>query len=121
MAISEAQFRKLVAAWPGVTLDVKWEHHLVACVDTKMFAMWNLAGWPNAGWLHFKVEDELFLALTEQPGIRPAMYLARARWVTVVEPKRYALDWYAARLRAAYEAVARKLAKKRQRELGLSS
>ncbi|MFT4045233.1 MAG: MmcQ/YjbR family DNA-binding protein [Solimonas sp.] len=119
--MTEAPFRKLVAAWPGVTLDVKWESHLVASVDGKMFAMLNLPGWPNAGWIHFKADDDLFLALTEQPGIRAAAYLARAKWVTVHEPRRYPKDWYAASLRRAYELIAAKLSKKRQRELGLPS
>ncbi|NGY03581.1 MmcQ/YjbR family DNA-binding protein [Solimonas terrae] len=121
MAISEAQFRNRVEAWPGVTLDVKWGDHLVASVDAKMFAMFNRADSARAGQLHFKVEDELFLALTEQPGIAPAMYLARAKWVTVVEPKRYPMSWYGERLRGAYEIIAGKLSKKRQRELGLTS
>lgn len=120
MAISEAQFRKQVARWPGVTLDVKWGDHLVASVDTKMFAMFNLGGlYPDR--VHFKVDDDLFLSLTEQPGIAPAMYLARAKWVTVVEPKRYPLRWYADSLRRAYEIIAGKLSKKRQRELGLGA
>jgi predicted DNA-binding protein (MmcQ/YjbR family) len=117
--MTEAQFRKLVAGWPGVGVDIKWESHLVASVDTKMFAMINLPGWPRAGWVHFKADDDLFLALTEQPGIEAAAYLARARWVTVTEPRRYAQDWTAASLRRAYELVAQKLSKKRQRELGL--
>ena len=120
MALSQAQYRKCVSPWPGVTLDVKWLDHLVASVDGKMFARLNLGGkYPDR--VHFKVEDDLFLSLTEQPGIAPAMYLARAKWVTVVEPKRYPLDWYAQSLRRAYEIVAAKLSKKRQRELGLLS
>jgi predicted DNA-binding protein (MmcQ/YjbR family) len=119
MAISEAQYRKLVERWPGVALEIKWGDHLVASVDAKMFAMFNLAG-AAPGRMHFKVEDELFLSLTEQPGIAPAMYLARAKWVTVVEPKRYPLMWYGERLRRAYEIIGAKLSKKRQRELGLS-
>lgn len=120
MAIREAQFRKIVEDWGGVTLDVKWETHLVACIDARMFAMLDVLG-EHAGRLHFKVEDELFLPLTEQPGIVPAAYLARAKWVTVVEPRRYAHDWYAARLRRAYELVAAKLSRRRRRELGLTA
>jgi len=119
--MTEAQFRKLVAGWSGVTLDVKWQHHLVASVDGRMFAMFNLPGWARAGWVHFKVDDDLFLALTEQPGIQAAAYLARAKWITVTEPRRYPRDWYAESLRRAYELVAQKLSKKRQRELGLAA
>lgn len=121
MAMTETGLRRSVSAWPGVTLDVKWQDHLVASVDGRMFAMLNLPRSAHPGWLHFKVEDDLFLALTEQPGIMPAPYLARARWVTVTEPRRYAQDWTVARLRRAHELVAARLSKKRQRELGLSA
>lgn len=119
MAVSEAQFRHHVERWPGVTLDVKWGDHLVASVDNKMFAMFDLPDNATPGRVHFKVEDDLFLALTDQPGIASAKYLARARWVTVIEPQRFPLKWYGERLRTAYELVAGKLSRKRQRELGL--
>lgn len=119
MAINEAQFRQQLAGWPGVTLDVKWGDHLVASVDGKMFAMFDLPNNATPGRIHFKVEDDLFLALTDQPGIASAKYLARARWVTVVEPKRFPVKWFVERLRTAYQLVAGKLSKKRQRELGL--
>ena len=33
--------------------------------------------------MSFKVEDERFLELTDRPGIIPAPYLARAKWVYV--------------------------------------
>src|SRR3546814_3550716 len=69
VAISEAQFRHHIERWPGVALDVKWSDHLVASVDNKMFAMFNLAQNTAPGHVHFKVEDDLFLALTDQPGI----------------------------------------------------
>lgn len=117
--MTEPQLRKLVAAWPGVTLDVKWDDRLVASVDARMFAMINLPRSARPGEVHFKVDDDLFLALTEQPGIVPAAYLARAKWVSVIEPLRYPQTWYAGRLRRAYELIGARLAKRRQRELGL--
>ena len=33
--------------------------------------------------MSFKVEDERFLELTDRPGIIPAPYLARAKWIYV--------------------------------------
>ena len=70
--------------------------------------------------LMVRCDGDLFLALTEQPGIEAAAYLARAKWVTVTEPARHARDWHAASLRRAYELIAGKLSKKRRRELGLA-
>lgn len=36
--------------------------------------------------LAFKVDNDLFFAFTDRPGIRPAPYLARARWVSMETP-----------------------------------
>jgi predicted DNA-binding protein (MmcQ/YjbR family) len=43
----------------------------------------------EGGRLSFKVEDARFLELTDQPGIIPAPYLARAHWISVIEPQRF--------------------------------
>lgn len=109
---------KICADWHGVTTDVKWDFSLVFSVADKMFAIYALRG-KLKGTIGFKVADELFLAITEQPGIIPAPYAARFKWVTVIEPQRYPIPWFAERIRRSYELVAAKLPKKKQRELGL--
>jgi len=75
---------------------------------------------PSPDGFSFKVPDELFLALTEQPGIIPAPYAARNKWVRVTEPRRYGDAWLAARIRESYELVAAKLPKKTRQTLGLA-
>jgi len=108
------QAELLCAGWPGVTMDIKWGHELVFSVGGKMFLVMPMEG----GRLAFKVPDERFLELSDQPGIIAAPYLARARWVSVVEPQRIATRELHEHIQTAYGLIRAKLTKKLQRELG---
>jgi predicted DNA-binding protein (MmcQ/YjbR family) len=117
--MTQNELRKLCGKWPGVTEDVKWGNDLVFSVGGKMFVGMPATGAATS--IGFKVDDELFLAITEQPGIIPAPYAARFKWVSVVEPKRYDRKWFEQKIRRSYELVAAKLPKKKRRELGLET
>jgi predicted DNA-binding protein (MmcQ/YjbR family) len=67
--------------------------------------------------MSFKVEDERFLELTDRPGIIPAPYLARARWVHVSKEADLSDEEAAQLLRRSYELVLAKLTRKLQREI----
>ena len=108
---------KLCLAWPGVTVDIKWGADRVYSVMGRMFLV--CLDQPRVEALSFKVPDELFLGITEQPGIIPAPYAARNKWVRVTEPARYGDAWLKQHIRQSYELVAAKLPKKTQRALGL--
>lgn len=105
----------LCRSFPGCTADIKWETRLVFSVGGKMFAMTN-AGQPDKG-IGFKAGDERFLELTDRPGIIPAPYLARARWVWVEDAAALTDAEAAPLLRQAYELVFSKLPQKLQREI----
>ncbi|MEO7493522.1 MAG: MmcQ/YjbR family DNA-binding protein [Massilia sp.] len=107
--------RALCRTFPGCTEDLKWGHVIVYSVGTKMFA--TCPHEPKPLQMSFKVEDERFLELTDRPGIVPAPYLARMKWVQV---KAAALSdaEAAGLLRRAYELVFARLTKKLQREIG---
>ncbi len=106
----------LCAGWPGVTRSIKWEVDLVYSVANKMFVVMCTLG-PERGRLSFKVDTERFLELTEQPGMAPAHYMARAFWVSVIEPERFSQAELAAFVRRSYELVREKLPKKTQAAL----
>jgi predicted DNA-binding protein (MmcQ/YjbR family) len=72
----------------------------------------------GSGRLSFKVEDERFLELTERPGMIPAPYLARARWISVIAPCELAEAELHNLLRRTYELVCAKLPRGEQRRLG---
>ena len=115
--ITLTQLEAFCGRWPGVTRDIKWGDNLVFSVGGKMFVMAHADG-REGGHLAFKVADERFLELTDQPGVIPAPYLARARWVSVTEPSRFTTAELQALLLDAYATVRAKLSKKRQAELG---
>ncbi|MFO1413679.1 MAG: MmcQ/YjbR family DNA-binding protein [Burkholderiales bacterium] len=78
--------RRFCASLPGATVDIKWGVDECHCVGGRMFAVFGPKekGTRN---LSFKCDPERFLELTDVPGIVPAPYLARARWVQVRDPK----------------------------------
>lgn len=112
-----AQLEALCGHWPGVTHDIKWGGVLVFSVGGKMFAVTPANGGED-GRLSFKVADERFLELTDQPGIIPAPYMARLHWVCIVEPQHVDRAKLAAFILDAYTLIRAKLTRKRQAELG---
>ena len=108
--------KRLCSTFPGVTVDTKWGADIVYSVGGKMFAVTD-DGSPPTG-MSFKVDDDRFLELTDRPGIIPAPYLARAKWVYVEKAKALSDKEAAALLRRSYELVFAKLTKKLQREIG---
>ncbi len=108
--------KALCRTFPGCTEDVKWGADAVFSVGEKMFAVAR-SDVPARG-MSFKVDDERFLELTDRPGIIPAPYLARAKWVYVENAKALSDKEAAALLRRSYELVFAKLTKKLQREIG---
>ena len=115
--LTAAQLQALCGHWPGVTRDTKWGVDMVFSVGGKMFAVMPSDG-SEGGRLSFKVDDDRFLALTDQPGSIPAPYLARAHWISITEPQRFATAELAAYILDAYTLVRAKLTKKLQAELG---
>jgi predicted DNA-binding protein (MmcQ/YjbR family) len=106
----------LCASWPGVSSEVKWHDDLVFSVAGKMFCCLCDQGSAHSK-LSFKVEPERFLEFTDQPGFRPAPYLARAHWVALDDTSVVERSQLDAMVRRAYELVRAKLSKKLQREL----
>ena len=72
--------RKYCAKLPGATRDIKWGADEVYSVGGKMFAVFCVER-GKAKTASFKCDPERFLELTDQPGVVPAPYLARAHWV----------------------------------------
>lgn len=112
--------RALAATLPGATEDIKWGADLVYSVGGKMFCVFLLeAG--RAATCSFKVDDERFLELTGVPGVIPAPYLARAKWVQVGRVHGLAGADLDALVRSSHALVASRLTKKLQRDIGIST
>jgi predicted DNA-binding protein (MmcQ/YjbR family) len=115
--LDEQQIHAFCGGWPGVASSIKWEVDRVFTVAGKMFCVICTIG-PDRGRFSFKVDTDRFLELTEQPGMTPAPYMARAFWISVTEPERFARTELEAYVRRSYELVREKLPKKTQAALG---
>lgn len=111
------QLRLFCLGLPAVTEDVKWEADLCFSVGGKMFCVAGLEAPFKAS---LKVPDEAFETLTQQPGIVPAPYLARAKWVQVSEAARLNKKEWEDLITQSYQLIKVKLTKKTQKELGLA-
>lgn len=65
----------------------------------------------------FKVRDEEFKVITSREGIIPAPYLARAKWVYVLDFSRMTDTEWQHYIRQSYELVKAKLPKKSLKNL----
>src|SRR3954464_11521822 len=95
--------KALCRSFPGCHEDIKWGADAVFSVGDKMFAV-SGSQVPAQG-ISFKVDDERFLELTDRPGIIPAPYLARAKWVYLTGDARLGNEEAAALLRRSWELV----------------
>ena len=111
--------QKFCAALPHATGDIKWGVDQVYSVGGKMFCVACID--PKGGsTVSFKVDDDLFLQYTDRAGFIPAPYMARAKWVQVVELKKVSDAELKALMRRSYELVAHKLTRKLRAEFGMS-
>ena len=104
------QLRDICLSFPGATEQVQWEDDLLFKVGGKMFALTPLE--PARVWLLLKVTAEEFVELTERPGIIPAPYLARAKWIALETQEVMSAAEVASLLRNSYDLVCAKLPRK---------
>lgn len=109
--MTSAEVVDFCLALPGAREDYKWGGVRVFSVaGTKMFALLNLHG----DSLSFKVDKDLFLGHVDRPGIRPAPYLARAQWISMLAPYPLGAEELQALLQRSHQLVVSKLPKKTQ-------
>lgn len=113
-----AALRRVCASMPHAEPERKWGHVDTWMVRRKMFAIIVLDDRDRPTDLWFKADAERFLELTDRPGIRPAPYLARAGWVAIDDPRRFALDELRGLIARSQRLVVAGLPQKVQRALG---
>jgi predicted DNA-binding protein (MmcQ/YjbR family) len=111
--------RKFCLALPGASERIQWEDDLLFKVGGKMFAVVRLE--PGPVWMSLKSTDEDFAALTEMPGVIPAPYLARAKWVALETESALPRSEVHRLLRQSYDLVFAKLTKKIQTQITASA
>jgi predicted DNA-binding protein (MmcQ/YjbR family) len=108
--------RELCMKLPSVTEDIKWGHDLCFSVAGKMFCVAALEG-PLS--VSFKVKDEEFDELSNSPGVRPAPYVARYKWVLVEDVNKLSRKEWSHYVKQSYDLVRSKLPKKLKKQYGL--
>jgi len=113
------EFNTFCASLPATNHVVQWGNADVWKVGPKLFAVGGWADGRDA--FTFKVGDIAWEVLQDQPGIRPAPYLASRgmKWLQHYAEPGLSDEELRSHLRASYDMVAAKLTKKLRRELGL--
>lgn len=112
-------FMTFCAALPATSHVVQWGNADVWKVGGKVFA---IAGWNEGRDAYtFKASDIAFDVLRDQPGIRPAPYLASRgmKWLQVHADPGLSDDSLKDHIKASYDMVVAGLTKKKRAELGL--
>ena len=78
-----ARLREICLALPGATEQIQWGDNLVFKVGGKMFCVSCTEPDRDRVAMSFKCDAETFGQLIERPGVIPAPYLARAKWVAL--------------------------------------
>lgn len=87
---------------------------LVYKVGDKTFAYFKTSE-PEQWRFSFRVTPDRFLELTGMPGVKPARYMGRFHWVTVVDVRRFPADYLTELVGWSYDKALRSLSKARQR------
>ena len=113
-----ARLRKFCAAQAGaeVRLHGAPANILVYSIGEKTFAYFKTSE-PERWRFSFKVSPERFLELTDIPGIRPARWLGRHRWVTVVDVRTLPDAYLRELVQWSYRHALGKLSRARQAAL----
>jgi predicted DNA-binding protein (MmcQ/YjbR family) len=111
--------RNLCLSFPHTIEQIQWGDDLVFKVAGKIHAITVLH--PAKIWLCFKVSHEKFAELTERPGIIPAPYLARAKWIALETKDALSPDELTSLLRESYDMVVAKLPRKTRDALSAAS
>ena len=117
--MTDEEFNEFCGALPATTHVVQWGGAHVWKVGGKVFALghWD-EGEPR---VTFKVSDIAYELLKEQPGLRPAPYLASRglKWIQHFEEPGLSDPDLKDYIRAAHRIIAAKLPKKTRAALGL--
>jgi predicted DNA-binding protein (MmcQ/YjbR family) len=114
------EYNAFCGALPATSYVVQWGGSHVWKVGGKVFA---IGGWQgDEPGFTFKVSDIAYEILKEQPGLRPAPYLASRGMKWIQHFAKPGLDDDALRdyIRASHSIVSKGLSKKKRIELGLA-
>jgi|TARA_R110002124_G_scaffold51649_1_gene149112 predicted DNA-binding protein (MmcQ/YjbR family) len=117
--VNRTDFDDFCASLPAVENVVQWGNASVWKVGGKIFAICSHWGPGETEKISFKCSDLTYAILSEQEGIVPAPYLARAKWVQLVLKDAMTEDDIKAYIEKAYSIIKAKLTKAVRAKLGI--
>lgn len=115
--MTRAEFDSFCGSLATTTHVVQWGGASVWKIGGKIFTL-SIDG-DDYTRISFKCSDLAFMVLTQMPGIIPAPYLARAKWVQVVSAQGMSDQSIMEHIGVAYEIVASILTKAQRSTLGI--
>lgn len=112
------QLKKICGELPGVTsrLYAHPSNILVYYVVGRKFAYFKTSE-PEKWRFSIRVTPDRFVELTDVPGIKPARYMARFHWVTIVNPNAVSADYLNELIQWSYKKAIGSLSKLKQQQL----
>ena len=117
--MTRAEFDTFCGSLKATTNVVQWGDASVWKLGGKIFAVCSNWGAGEQEKVSFKCSDLTYAVLIEQPGIIPAPYLARAKWVQVGSPDAMSDPDLRDYIRTAYDIIKGKLTKAQRRSLDM--
>jgi predicted DNA-binding protein (MmcQ/YjbR family) len=113
-----AELKRLCGAYPGAGEQLYGppSNILVYAVDDKKFAYFKTST-PEQWRFSLRVSPDRFLELTDVPGIKPARYMGRFHWITIVDPATLPRDYLLELLGWSYDKAIASLSAKRRAAL----
>lgn len=120
--MNRQKLQALCKAFPGATEKLHGEpsNILVYSVGGKSFAYFKTS--ESERWrFSIRVLPERFLELTDRPGIKPARYMGRFHWVTIVKVESMPDDYLIELLEWSYQKALGSLSRKKQNAIGFGA
>ncbi len=116
--MNTTQLKKFCAALPGAASRQLEDpmNVLVYSVGDKTFAYFKTSE-PERWRFSFRASPERFIELTDVPGIKPARWMGRHRWVTVVAVQAVPTAYLRELVEWSHRDALEKLSRKRRNEL----
>ncbi|ASU41507.1 hypothetical protein hmeg3_17015 [Herbaspirillum sp. meg3] len=116
--MNTSQLKKFCGSLPAATsrLALPPSNVLVYSVGEKNFA-WFKTSDPEKWRFSFRVSPDRFIELTDMPGIKPARYMARFHWITIVDVRSMPEDYLKELVRWSYDKALGSLSGKQRKAL----
>lgn len=117
--MNRAEFDTYCRSLKAATNVVQWGDASVWKVGGRIFAICSHWGEGEQQKISFKCSDLSYRILCELPGVVPAPYLARAKWVQITTDEAMSDADIRDYIRTAHEIISAKLTRAVRAELGL--